>query len=80
MNGSIERRGGERGRYQGRGGGFRGGREAYREMRTIQPVGAKLLEEKIDEYDRQELLLWLTADRGVEVLLAPLGALVGLDF
>ena len=38
-------------------------------MRTIQPVGAKLLEEKIDQYDPQELLLWLTADRGVEVLL-----------
>ena len=38
-------------------------------MRTIQPVGAKLLEEKTEEYDPQELLLWLTADRGVEVLL-----------
>ena len=61
-------RGGERGRYQGRGGG-RGGRESHRMMRTIQPVGAKLLEEKTEEYDPQELLLWLTADRGVEVLL-----------
>ena len=61
-------RGGQRGRYQGRAAGRRGGRDGPQE-RITHPVGAKLLEEKIDEYEPQELLFWLTADRGVEVLL-----------
>ena len=66
--GGASARGGQRGRYQGSAAGSRGGRDGPRE-RITHPVGAKLLEEKIDEYEPQELLFWLTADRGVEVLL-----------
>ena len=63
--GMIQR--GQRGTYRGRGGG-RGGREGHQE-RIFHPASAKMLEDKIVQYEPQELLLWLTAERGVEVLL-----------
>ena len=55
---------GQRGTYRGRGGGREGNQE-----RIFQPASAKMLEDKVFQYEPQELLLWLTAERGVEVLL-----------
>ena len=61
------------GAKRGRGGQKRrqvhqGGRDGHQE-RIIQPVSAKVLEEKMHECDPQDLLLWLTADRAVDMLL-----------
>ena len=50
---------------QGRG---RGG-QASRAPRVYRPVGYGLIEEKIEEFSCEELLLWLLNDRGFEALL-----------